>query len=84
MTLTRLIPNIPIVAENGTMTEIFNRFLNELYQLSLLTGEGSPEGVISAERGVEYMDTLGTTGNIKYIKRDAAIGGDDTKGWVLI
>jgi len=60
-----------------TWTELVSR-------LSILEGVGSPEGVIEAQVAREYMDTTGTTGNIKYIKRNADIAGDRTKGWILV
>ena len=50
----------------------------------MIVGTGSPEGVIDAPQTANYMDDAGTAGNIKYIKRDADIAGDSTKGWILV
>ena len=51
---------------------------------AILIGTGSPEGVVSAQVGQEYMDDAGTASAIKYIKRDADGGGEDTQGGILI
>ncbi len=50
----------------------------------MLSGTGTPETFVSAPIKVRYMDTAGTTGNILYIKKLADIGGDATKGWILV
>ncbi len=87
--------NRPIVETNDTLT-----FQSRSYFLALddaiasirsdvefqtpLTGSGSPEGVLEALSTKEYMDTAGTAGNIKYIKRDDDIAGDKTMGWILV
>lgn len=75
---------IPVVTELGQMTNSFNLFLTQLSALSVLEGSGSPEGIVRAGVTRLYMDTTGTTGNILYIKRDADIGGDTSKGWILV
>jgi hypothetical protein len=49
-----------------------------------LIGTGSPEGVVEAQQGVEYMDETGTTGSVKWIKQLADISGDKSQGWVAI
>lgn len=77
-------PSRAIILSDGTMSDIFRRWTFDVSQLTLLTGMGSPEGYFSASQGQEYMDTSGVAGSIKYIKRDADIGGDKTKGWILI
>lgn len=80
--------NIPIVNEKGYMEQPYNLFINDLVNLinflELLTGSGSPEGVVEAEPTKLYMDTAGTAGAILYIKRDADIGGDKSQGWILV
>ena len=82
------ISSIPIVDSNGLLQLQFQLFLAELTDALnhrlLLIGTGSPEGVVDAEQGVEYMDDAGVAGAIKYIKRDNDIAGDTTKGWVLV
>jgi hypothetical protein len=85
--MTTIIPPDParaIVKKDGLMQEVFRIFVLAVAKLSLLQGSGSPEGVVEAEVGREYMDTAGTASAIKYIKRDDNIGGDKTKGWILI
>ena len=76
--------NRPILDSEGNMEQAFRSWANNLTRLSLITGEGSPEGVVPADRGADYMDTIGTTGNIKYIKRDSDIAGDKSQGWILV
>ena len=48
-----------------------------------LTGEGSPEGVVAAEQYQTYINMLGVTGSITWIKMQPDIGGDVTQGWLL-
>ena len=84
MKITALDPSRTIVREDFRMAQIFWLWTNDVQRLSQFTGEGSPEGVVSAEQGREYMDILGTSGSIKYIKRDSEIGGNDKLGWILI
>jgi hypothetical protein len=83
-TITRLDPNWPLINQQLRAVDTFRIFLFEVAQRGLLIGTGSPEGVVEAQQGVEYMDDAGTAGNIKYIKRDADVAGDRTKGWILI
>ena len=78
------VANIPIVNTDGTMQDAFRLFINQVSRESIIIGTGSPEGVVLASQGQEFMDDAGTAGNIKYIKRDSDIGGDKTQGWVLI
>jgi hypothetical protein len=66
------------------MEQSFRTWVNTITRESLIIGSGSPEGVIDAVQGREYMDSDGTTGAIKYIKRDADIAGDTKDGWVAI
>ena len=53
-------------------------------RLDLIIGTGSPEGVIEATVGREYMDDTGLAGAVKFIKQLPDIGGDRTKGWVAV
>lgn len=73
-----------IVDANGEMLQAFLIWTEQVTALDIITGTGSPEGVIEATISREYMDDAGTTGNIKYIKQKAEIGGDKTQGWILI
>ncbi len=77
-------PTRPIIENNSTMSQEFRAWTQEITRQSVIISAGSPEGIIEAEIGQEYMDNTGTTGNIKYIKRDLDIAGDKTKGWILI
>ncbi len=77
-----------IVEEDSTMHYIFRDWSNfitdQVNFSSMLSGVGSPEGVVVSKRFREYMDETGTTGNIKYIKQVNDIAGDESKGWILI
>lgn len=46
----------------------------------ILTGTGSPEGVLAASPTRQYMDTSGGAGTILYIKKT----GNGNTGWVLV
>lgn len=76
--------NTPVVDDVNIFTAPYRTFFNNLNLLDIIQGTGSPEGVVEAIVGQEYMDLNGTTGSIKYIKRDSDIGGDITQGWILI
>lgn len=73
----------PIVEENGTMTQQFRTFMLGVGTAPII-GTGSPEGAVEALQYSEYIDSTGISGSIKYIKMQAEIGGDRSKGWVLI
>lgn len=47
---------------------------------TVLSGSGSPEGVITASPTKQYMDTAGSAGSILYIKKT----GTGKTGWVLV
>ena len=74
----------PVTDDLGIMLQVFRTWANAITQLDLIVGAGSPEGVVSATQGRQYMDSSGTAGAILYIKRDAAIAGDSTQGWILV
>ena len=76
--------NRTILNEDGTMEQSFRSWTGNVTRLALITGTGSPEGVVPALQGSQYMDDAGTTGAIKYIKRDDNIGGDTSQGWILV
>ena len=82
--LTQPDANRPFVDKSGVMTEQARIWFSVITDRALIVGNGSPESVIEAIIGAEYMDLDGATGAIKYIKRDADIAGDKTKGWILI
>ncbi len=78
----------PITEADMTMFYVFREWTrlitNEVNDRSLVFGTGSPEGVVTAKKGREYMDETGTAGNIKYIKKFDDVAGDKTLGWILI
>lgn len=75
----------PIVnPATGFATGQYRIFLNQVIDRGLIIGTGSPEGVIEAQQGVEYMDEAGAAGSILYIKQSADIAGDRTLGWIAI
>lgn len=83
--------NRTIVGPDGKTTQQMMIWINEvtdlqidIADLQIITGAGSPEGVVEALPRRLYMDTAGTTGNILYIKRDDSIAGDLSKGWILV
>ena len=84
MIITSPNPTIPIVDDKGKMTQQMRIFTLLVSKLGVMIGTGSPEGVIPADQTQLYMDNSGTAGSILYIKRDTSIGGDRTKGWILI
>lgn len=77
-----------ITIEDLSMHELFRDWVtfitNEVNLRSIKTGTGSPEGVVEGKATAEYMDSIGTPGNIKYIKQVGDIAGDTTLGWILI
>ena len=77
-------PTAPIVDDQGRMTPEFMLWTQLVSGQSFLTGSGSPEGVEAATVTRVYMDTDGTAESILYVKRDAAIAGDETRGWILV
>ena len=81
--IPQLDPKLPITKDNMMLDRFFNWMLN-VSNLSMLTGTGSPEGVVSARPERLYMDTAGAAGAILYIKRDADIGGNRSLGWILV
>lgn len=74
----------PIVDATGRMTQPYRSWTQLVSRLDVLTGTGSPEGVVRAPTRTLYMDDAGTAGAILYIKRDADIAGDPTQGWILV
>lgn len=77
-------PDRRIVDENGDMNDRMLLWTDEVTDLQIIVGTGSPEGVVPARIGMQYMDDAGIAGAILYIKRDGDIGGDASKGWILV
>lgn len=82
--IRKINPMQPVVDGKGYPARQLQDFFLEVERESLIIGTGSPEGVIAASQGQEYMDDSGVAGAIKYIKRDADVGGDRKLGWILI
>jgi len=82
--ISKLVRNQAFVKDDGTLTERALKWTQNVSNLQTLSGSGSPEGIIEAQQLILYMDIIGTTGNILYIKRDPDIAGDSKKGWVLV
>ena len=82
--IVALDPLARIVDENGLMTPVVRDWFQDVTNNDLIIGTGSPEGVVAAFQGRSYMDDAGIAGAISYIKRDAAISGDESQGWILV
>ena len=84
--MTAISPNPlqPIVDRAGKMSQTFRTWAQAVTATQILIGTGSPETVVSAAQGRLYMDDSGTAGSILYVKRDDNIGGDTSKGWILV
>lgn len=78
------VQSLPFVDENRKLTNVSTLWAQQVTQLQILDGVGSPEGVVTALQKAIYMDMTGTAGNILWIKRDADIAGDRSQGWVLV
>jgi len=84
-TIAKYDPVIPLVSnENGVVSNLFNFWMSQVYERGLIIGTGSPEGVVEANQGTEYMDDEGAAGAVLYIKQKTSIGDDTKKGWVAI
>jgi len=77
--------NIPqnIIREDGQPTLEFRIWIEDVTDLQIAEGSGSPEGVLKARVNKLYKDTAGTANNILYIKNLSDIGGDTSQGWIL-
>lgn len=83
--ITELSTDRPILESDGSLTLQSRTFFRTVTDQALIIGSGSPEGVVEAIKGAQYMDDTGTASNIMYRKRDTDDGlGDKTIGWVLI
>ena len=84
MTGPRLNVGQPIVQDDGTMSQAFRQFTQDASLSIPIVGTGSPEGVIEAAQYSLYLDSSGGASAIQYRKMQPQIGGDRTKGWVLV
>lgn len=56
------------------------RLTLDALQSVLIQGDGSPEGVVEADKGALYQNTTGTVGSLLYAKTT----DDSSFGWVLV
>ena len=84
MTGPRLNVAQPIVQDDGTMSQAFRQFTQDASLSIPIVGSGSPEGVIEAAQYSLYLDSGGGASAIQYRKMQPQIGGDRTKGWILV
>lgn len=70
--------------DNGVMTTRTELWFQDVTDMQILSGTGTPETNVEAPEKTLYMDDAGTAGAILYIKRDADIGGDKSRGWILV
>lgn len=85
--MTNILPPLsiePVVDGTGLMNQEMRSWTEDVSNLYIRSGEGSPEGFVSARQATMYMDTNGTSGSILYIKKDDQVNGDRTLGWVLV
>lgn len=78
------LPSTRPITNGGILTQEARSYFRVITERSLIIGEGPPEGLVEAEKGTTYMDELGTTGSIHYIKKQDEIDGDRASGWVLV
>lgn len=84
--ITKINPTTSIVNSKGRPTRQLQDFFVQVGLTGIITGDGSPEGVIEASQTQIYMDegATGLTGAILYIKKTADVSGDRSLGWILI
>ncbi len=73
-----------IVDDRGVMARQMRTFMNAVSRLFMLTGSGSPEGIVEARQRRLYLDTAGTAGSILYIKQVDSVTRDKKLGWILV
>ena len=71
--------NTPVLDDKLRPLQKLQLFGEQCAALEILSGVGSPDGVVEAKMKRLYMDE--TTGQL-YIKRINDIGGDTSLGWV--
>jgi len=79
-----MIPSPKTVSQNASETDEFRRWIDIITDLQPLIGSGSPEGIFDAAPGRLFVDQSAASGSVLYVKRDAEISGDRTKGWILV
>jgi hypothetical protein len=74
----------PIVEDDGTMSQLFRAWLLQVSNNIPIVNTGSPEGVIEAPQYSLYIDEAIPTVPVQYRKMLPEIGGDRSKGWVVV
>lgn len=74
----------PIVDDTGKMTQVFRTWTLDASLSIPVVGAGSPEGLVQARQYQLYIDSTGAAGAIEYRKMLPDIGGDRSKGWILV
>ncbi len=84
MAVIALERNSALVNDGNLTTQRGYEFLEELTDLAnqneTAQGTGSPEGVLTALPGKQYMDLTGISGMVLYVKQT----GSGNTGWVLV
>lgn len=84
MQVNELSRSIAVTDDKFRPTQELHLFSVAVAENQLIKGTGSPEGIIEAFEGKEYMDRTGAPGAVKYIKQLNDIGGNRKLGWVPI
>lgn len=71
-----------VIDANGRPTIKFVQWMQNVTDLQILSGSGSPEGVYEALEKKLYVDTSTSPPEV-YVKVNNAILGDRTNGWEL-
>lgn len=77
--MLKLDRNTPVIDKDFKPLQKLQMFSEQCAALEILSGVGSPDGVVSAKIKTLYMEEV--TGQI-YIKRVNDVGGDTSLGWV--
>ena len=68
------------ITDSGRQTPEMRTWMRKVSERSVIVGDGSPEGVVAANPGAQYMDSSGVTGSILYVKKS----GSGATGWILV
>jgi len=75
----------PAINSLGVLSLAMKRWIQSITNQAVITGSGTPEGVVKAPQFSSYKDVdATTTGTILYSKQLAQIGGNTSMGWVLV
>lgn len=84
MTIEIVTPQNDDIVDGTRPTQKFAQWLGLVTALEPIVGTGSPEDVQEARQKRFYIDDSGSTGTVLYVKIQDDIGGDRTKGWILV